>query len=73
MIILEASLSYLGLGVQPPLPSWGSMINEGQKYLQSFPWLMVLPGTAIFLVVAGVNFVSQAFTAERLPAGTETA
>ncbi len=65
MVVLEASLSFLGLGVQPPLPAWGSMINEGQAFLRSFPWLMILPGVAIFMVVAGVNFVTQSFTAER--------
>lgn len=64
IIVLEASLSYLGLGVQPPRPSWGRMISEGQDYLQSNPWLAVLPGLAIFMLVGGVQFVSQRFTAE---------
>jgi peptide/nickel transport system permease protein len=64
IIVLEASLSYLGLGVQPPLPSWGRMISEGQDYLQVNPWLAVLPGLAIFMLVGGVQFVSQRFTAE---------
>lgn len=64
IIVLEASLSYLGLGVQPPLPSWGQMISEGQDYLQTNPWLAVLPGLAIFMLVGGVQFVSQRFTAE---------
>lgn len=66
MVVLEASLSYLGLGVQPPLPAWGSMINEGQAFLRTFPLLAILPGIAIFVVVAGVNFLTQAFTSERL-------
>jgi peptide/nickel transport system permease protein len=65
MVTLEASLSFLGLGIQPPLPAWGSMINEGQPFLRSFPWLMILPGVAIFIVVAGVNFLTQSFTGER--------
>src|SRR6185295_20345279 len=43
IIILEALLSYLGLGVQPPLPSWGLMISEGQSYLELNPWLSVIP------------------------------
>lgn len=64
MVILEASLSFLGLGVQPPLPAWGSMIFEGQPFLRSFPWLMILPGLAIFMVVAGVSFLTQWFTSE---------
>ena len=64
MIILEASLSFLGLGVQPPLPAWGSMINEGQAFLRTFPLLMILPGLAIFTVVAGINFLTRAFTFE---------
>jgi len=64
VIVLESSLSYLGLGVQPPLPSWGMMVSEGQTYLELDPWLFVLPSLALFLLVAGVQFLSQAFTAE---------
>ena len=64
IIVLESSLSYLGLGVQPPLPSWGVMVSEGQTYLELNPWLFVLPSVALFLLVAGVQFFSQAFTAE---------
>ncbi len=65
MVVLEASLSFLGLGVQPPLPAWGSMINEGQAFLRSSPWMMIFPGLAIFMVVAGVNSLTQSFTSER--------
>ena len=64
IIVLEASLSYLGLGVQPPLPSWGQMISEGQDYLHTNAWMSVLPGIAIFMLVGGVQFLSQRFTAE---------
>lgn len=64
MIMLEASLSYLGLGVQPPIPSWGLMINEGQNYMRPAWWLPVLPGLAIFMLVAGVQFLTQLFTSE---------
>jgi peptide/nickel transport system permease protein len=64
IIVLESSLSYLGLGVQPPLPSWGMMVSEGQSYLELDPWLFILPSIALFLLVAGVQFLSQAFTAE---------
>lgn len=64
IIVLESSLSYLGLGVQPPVPSWGMMVSEGQTYLELDPWLSVLPSIALFMLVAGVQFLSQAFTAE---------
>lgn len=64
IIVLEAALSYLGLGVQPPLPSWGLMISEGQSYLETDPWLCVLPGIALFMLVAGVQFLSQTLTPE---------
>ena len=61
---IESSLDYLGLGVQPPVPSWGAMITEGQKYLQINPWLVILPGIALFVLVAGMQFLSQRFTTE---------
>jgi peptide/nickel transport system permease protein len=64
IIIMESSLSYLGLGVQPPLPSWGAMVSDGQSYLELDPWLSVLPSIALFMLVGGVQFLSQAFTSE---------
>jgi peptide/nickel transport system permease protein len=64
VIVLESALSYLGLGIQPPLPSWGLMISEGQSYVEFDPWLSVLPGFCIFMLVAGVQFLTQAFTSE---------
>jgi peptide/nickel transport system permease protein len=64
IILLEASLSFLGLGIQPPLPSWGLMIAEGQSYLESEPYLSILPGFAIFMLVIGVQVLSQRFTSE---------
>jgi peptide/nickel transport system permease protein len=64
MIMLEAALSYLGLGVQPPNASWGLMINQAQAHIGTNPKLVILPGIAIFLLVAGTNFISQAFTGE---------
>ena len=64
IIVLESALSYLGLGVQPPLPSWGLMVSEGQTYLELDPWLSVLPSIALFMLVAGVQIYSQSFTAE---------
>jgi peptide/nickel transport system permease protein len=64
IIVLEAALSYLGLGIQPPLPSWGLMISEGQSYLEINPWLSVIPGLALFMLVAGVQFLTQSLTTE---------
>ncbi len=58
-IIAEASLSFLGLGQQPPAPSWGSMLNAAQRFLSQAPWLAVFPGLAIFLVVLSFNLVGD--------------
>jgi peptide/nickel transport system permease protein len=69
IVVMEASLSYLGLGVQPPLPSWGMMVSEGQSYLALAPHLAILPSVALFIMVAGLQFLSQAFTAEGEVAG----
>ena len=73
VIVLEASMSYLGLGVQPPLPSWGGMMSEGQNYLEIAPWIALAPGFAVFLSVAGVQLVSQHLTAEGKVDGDRTA
>ncbi|MFN7642918.1 MAG: ABC transporter permease [Burkholderiales bacterium] len=54
-IIAEASLSFLGLGQQPPAPSWGSMLNTAQRFLTQAPWMAVFPGIAIFLTVLAFN------------------
>jgi peptide/nickel transport system permease protein len=59
-ILAEASLSFLGLGIQPPEASWGSMINAGRGYLQQAPWIVFGPGTALFLTVLGLNFLGDA-------------
>ncbi|HEY0188324.1 MAG TPA: ABC transporter permease [Cellulomonas sp.] len=59
IITVESSLSYLGLGIQPPMPSLGLMIAEGQGYLQSHPFLTLLPAVAVFLLIAGAQFLSQ--------------
>ena len=59
-ILAEASLSFLGLGIQPPEPSWGSMINAGRGYLQQAPWIVFGPGAALFVTVLGLNFVGDA-------------
>jgi peptide/nickel transport system permease protein len=58
-IIAEASLSFLGLGMQPPDPSWGSMLNSAQRFLTQAPWLAIFPGLAIFLVVLAFNLAGD--------------
>jgi peptide/nickel transport system permease protein len=58
-IIAEASLSFLGLGQQPPAPSWGSMLNSAQRFLINAPWMAVWPGLAIFLTVLSFNLVGD--------------
>lgn len=55
-ILTEASLSFLGLGVQPPEPSWGTMLNNGRRFMELAPWVVVFPGLAIMLTVQGFNF-----------------
>jgi peptide/nickel transport system permease protein len=58
-IIAEAALSFLGLGQQPPAPSWGSMLNAAQRFLTNAPWMALWPGLAIFLVVLSFNLVGD--------------
>ncbi|WP_298879734.1 ABC transporter permease [uncultured Bradyrhizobium sp.] len=58
-IIAEAALSFLGLGQQPPLPSWGSMLNAAQRFLTQAPWMAIWPGLAIFLVVLSLNLLGD--------------
>ena len=58
-IIAEASLSFLGLGQQPPLPSWGSMLNVAQRFLGNAPWMAVWPGLAIFVSVISFNLLGD--------------
>lgn len=58
-ILLEAALSFLGLGVQPPLPSWGLMISEGKDYLFFDPWLIMIPGFALFVLVLAINLLGD--------------
>ena len=59
-IIAEASLSFLGLGQQPPAPSWGSMLNAAQRYLVQAPWIAIYPGLMIFGVVMSLNVLGDA-------------
>jgi peptide/nickel transport system permease protein/oligopeptide transport system permease protein len=58
-IIAEASLSFLGLGLQPPNPSWGSMLNTAKNFMTQAPWMSIFPGSAIFLVVLGFNLLGD--------------
>ncbi|QYE34182.1 ABC transporter permease [Polymorphobacter sp. PAMC 29334] len=58
-ILLESALSFLGFGVQPPTPSWGSLLNKSQPWLVSAPWLSMPPGVLIFLTILAVNLVGD--------------
>jgi peptide/nickel transport system permease protein len=58
-ILLEASLSFLGLGVQPPTPSWGSMLSQARDQLFTAPWVSIFPGMAIFTTVLGLNLLGD--------------
>jgi ABC-type dipeptide/oligopeptide/nickel transport system permease subunit len=59
-ILLEAGLSFLNVGVEPSIPSWGNMIYDGQPYMLAAPWITLAPGVAIVLAVAGFNLLGQA-------------
>ncbi|RVC76688.1 ABC transporter permease [Mesorhizobium sp. M4A.F.Ca.ET.022.05.2.1] len=58
-ILMEAYISFLGYGIQPPLPSWGNMLNGAQQYLGSAPWLAIIPGAAITVAVTSFNFIGD--------------
>jgi peptide/nickel transport system permease protein len=58
-VLFEAALSYLGVGIQPPTPSWGGMISDGQTYYRSAPWLVLYPGLAIMLTVLGFSLLGD--------------
>jgi peptide/nickel transport system permease protein len=59
MIIMEASLSFLGLGIQPPTPAWGSMVAAGRDYLLTSWWVSTLPGVAILILVLSINVFGE--------------
>jgi ABC-type dipeptide/oligopeptide/nickel transport system permease subunit len=59
IILVEASMSFLGLGVPPPTPSWGSMIADGREYLVTAPWVVIAPGCALMFAVLGFNFLGD--------------
>ena len=58
-ILLEAALSFLGLGVPPPLPSWGLMIAEAKDYMFFKPWVIEIPGLALLVLVLGINLLGD--------------
>jgi peptide/nickel transport system permease protein len=58
-ILAEAALSYLGLGTQPPHPSWGRMLSESQTFMEISPWLAIFPGLAIAWAVLGFNLLGD--------------
>ncbi|GAA2971950.1 peptide/nickel transport system permease protein [Microbacterium terrae] len=64
VMLILAGLDYLGLGVQPPTPTWGGMIFEGQRMMRLVPSQALLPGIAMFFVIGGAAFISQRFTTE---------
>lgn len=68
-ILLEAALSFLGLGVQPPLPSWGLMISEAKTFMFFSFWLIAIPGTALALLVLGVNLLGDGLRDAFAPGG----
>jgi peptide/nickel transport system permease protein len=59
-ILVEASLSFIGLGAQPPLPSWGDLLSEGWEYNRYAPWLVIVPGVSIVIIVLGFNVLGDA-------------
>lgn len=68
-IILEAALSFLGIGVQPPTPSWGLMISEGKEMLFFEPWLITIPGVALFFLVLSINMLGDGIRDVTAPEG----
>ena len=58
-VIAEASLSFLGLGQQPPAPSWGSMLNTAKNFVDNAPWMAIWPGLAIFVLVLAFNLLGD--------------
>ena len=58
-VLLEASLSYLGLGLQPPTPTWGQMLADGQSYYATAPWMIAVPGIALLTTTVAFNLVGD--------------
>jgi len=68
-IVIEAALSFLGVGIQPPLPSWGIMIAEGKEHIFFRPWLVLIPGTALLILVLGINLLGDGIRDVTVPGG----
>jgi peptide/nickel transport system permease protein len=68
-ILLEAALSFLGLGVQPPLPSWGLMISEAKSYMFFSAWLITIPGAALLALVLAINLLGDGIRDVTAPEG----
>ncbi len=68
-ILLEAALSFLGMGVQPPLPSWGLMISEGKEFMLFTPWVIVIPGVVLSLLVLAINLMGDGIRDITAPEG----
>jgi peptide/nickel transport system permease protein len=68
-ILLEAALSFLGLGVQPPLPSWGLMVAEAKEFMLFDPWMIILPGVAICVLVLAINLLGDGIRDATAPEG----
>ena len=66
-VLLEATLSFLGIGVRPPTPSWGNIIFENQTYFITAPWLVFIPGTLIILLALSFNLLGDALRDELDP------
>ncbi len=66
-ILLDAGLSFLGIGVPPPTPTWGRMIQEATSYYRVAPWLMLFPGAAVLYAVLAFNFIAYGLAGERAP------
>jgi peptide/nickel transport system permease protein len=69
IVVMESVLSFLGLGVQQPVPSWGNLLYGAQNYLATEPWLATFPGVFIFLAVLGVNLLGDGLREALLPGG----
>lgn len=68
-ILLEAALSFLGMGVQPPLPSWGLMISEGKEFMLFSPWIITIPGVVLSLLVLSINLMGDGIRDVTAPEG----
>ena len=71
-IIVESSLSFLGLGVQPPVPTWGNLLQDATNTMATYPWLTIFPGLAILVVVLAVNFLGDGLQDALDPTGRST-